>query len=284
MGTARPVRAISALVGILGGFGAVLGFAQPTPELTLTRLDCGNDPQPQDLSTFSDTYAYSDFKLKLVYSCYLIRHGQQYMIWDTGNPLGHAPEAPRTSLVDLLRQLKVRADQISYVGISHYHDDHTGQLGAFPQATLLIGKGDWDALTAPKARAELDAAAAAAWRAPFAHWISAGGKVKALTEDKQDVFGDGTVVMLSTPGHTPGHHSLLVRLRKTGNVLLSGDVSHFRENYATNQVPTWNTDRADSLASIDRFKQIARNLKALVIIQHDPRDVDKLPAFPTAAE
>ena len=92
------------------------------------------------------------------------------------------------------------------------------------------------------------------------------------------------VRVIPTPGHTPGHHSLLVRLKDKGNVLLSGDVVHFQENYDGNGVPTFNTDRADSLASIDRFRKIAANLKATVIIQHDARDVGKLPAFPAAAK
>jgi N-acyl homoserine lactone hydrolase len=115
--------------------------------------------------------------------------------------------------------------------------------------------------------------------APFANWISGGGKVEPVALDK-DVFGDGTVVMLDTPGH----HSLLVRLREMGNVLLSGDLDHFQENYEGNGVTTFNTDRAATLASVDRFKKIAANLKATVIIQHDPRDLGKLPAFPVAAK
>ena len=100
----------------------------------------------------------------------------------------------------------------------------------------------------------------------------------------KDVFGDGTVVMLNTPGHTPGHHSLLVKLKEKGHVLLPGDLAHFHENYDSDGVPTFNTDRAETLASLDRFKQIATNLKATVIIQHDARDVSKLPAFPAAAK
>ncbi len=97
------------------------------------------------------------------------------------------------------------------------------------------------------------------------------------------MFGDGTVVILRTPGHTPGHSSLLVRLKEKGNVLLTGDLVHFRENYDSNEVPVFNTDRAQTLASLERFKKIAANLKATVIIQHDPRDIGKLPAFPNAA-
>jgi glyoxylase-like metal-dependent hydrolase (beta-lactamase superfamily II) len=90
--------------------------------------------------------------------------------------------------------------------------------------------------------------------------------------------------MLDLPGHTPGHHGLLVRLPKLGPVLLSGDVAHFRENLDTSGVPSFNVDRAQSLASMDRFTKLARNLRATVIIQHELQDVAKLPAFPQAAE
>jgi N-acyl homoserine lactone hydrolase len=92
------------------------------------------------------------------------------------------------------------------------------------------------------------------------------------------------VMMLYTPGHTPGHHSLLVKLPQTGNVLISGDLMHFRENYENNGVPAFNFDRAQTLASLDRTKKIAANFKATVIIQHDARDIDKLPAFPASAK
>jgi glyoxylase-like metal-dependent hydrolase (beta-lactamase superfamily II) len=251
--------------------------AQTPPTITLTRLDCGTSAAPTDVSArFSDTYAYNGLKVQLAFSCYLIRHGDDYMIWDTGNPAGTTPAAPKTSLVDLLAQLKLAAGQIKYVGISHYHGDHTGQVSSFPQSTLLIGKGDWDVLTDPKASGAANPAA-------FANWITGGGKVEPVPADK-DIFGDGTVVMLAMPGHTPGHHSLLVKLKDMGSVLISGDLSHFHENYDTNGIPTFNTDRAASLASLDRFKKIAANLKATVIIQHDARDVGKLPAFPAAAK
>jgi N-acyl homoserine lactone hydrolase len=119
--------------------------------------------------------------------------------------------------------------------------------------------------------------------APFANWIKGEGKVEPVALDK-DVFGDGSVIMLYTPGHTRGHHSLLGKLPQTGAVLLSGDLAHFRENYDTNGVPTFNTDRAQSLASLDRVKKIVAGTKATVIIQHQARDVDKLPVFPAAAK
>lgn len=243
-------------------------------EVTLTRLDCGTAPAPADVARFSDTFAFTDLKVQLTYSCYLIRHGDEYMLWDAGNAIG-SPTV-KVTMLEQLATLRVAPASVRYLGISHYHGDHTGQASSFPQATLLIGKGDWDVLTSPTPVQGINAA-------PFAPWITGGGKVEPQAADRKDVFGDGTVVMVSTPGHTPGHHSLLVRLAQTGNVLITGDVTHFRENYAIDGIPTFNTNRADSKASLDRFKEIAKNLRASVIIQHDARDVGKLPSFPAAA-
>lgn len=276
-------RTLAAVIGALPGCLVTLTLqAQPVTEVTLTRLDCGNEPTPIAAENFSDAYAHHDLQVPFTYSCYLIKHGSDYMIWDSGYPVGSAPSAPRTSLVELLGQLKLRPDQIKYLGISHYHLDHIGQASSFAKSTLLIGKGDWDEVSAIEPSRDVDPTTVAARRASFAPWISGGGKIEALTGDK-DVFNDGTVVMLSTPGHTPGHHSLLVRLKRMGNVLLTGDLAHIRENYESNGVPVWNSNRADTLASLDRFKQIAKNLKATVIIQHDARDVGKLPVFPDSA-
>lgn len=259
----------------LGITSAAALRAQTPPEVTLTRLACGTSGDPEDPNLrFSDTFAFTGLKIQLTYSCYLVKHGSDYLVWDTGNPVGAPARAPQTSLVDLLAQLAVKPEQIKYVGISHYHGDHVGQVSAFPKSTLLIGKGDWDVVSDPKA--------SAATAAPFANWTTGGSKVEPVPADR-DIFGDGTVLMLSTPGHTPGHHSLLIKLRTMGNVLLSGDLAHFQENYDSNGVPSFNTNRADTLASLDRFKKIAANLKATVIIQHDPRDVAKLPAFPASA-
>jgi N-acyl homoserine lactone hydrolase len=256
-------------------FGAAFARGQSAPVVTLTRLQCGTNAAPTDVGQrFSDTYAINGLKVQLTFSCYLIKHNDDYLIWDTGNPVGVAATAPKTTLVDLLGQLKLAPTQVKYVAISHYHGDHTGQAGQFPHATLLIGKGDWDVVTDPKSTTIA---------APLANWATGGGKVEPVIGDK-DVFGDGTVIMLNTPGHTPGHHSLLVRLKEMGNVLITGDLSHFHENYESGGVPTFNTDRAASVASIDRFKKLATNLKATVIIQHDDRDVGKLPAFPAAAK
>jgi glyoxylase-like metal-dependent hydrolase (beta-lactamase superfamily II) len=272
----KRLTAIAAAWLALGGMQA----PRPAASLEMWRLDCGT-VQICNLDMFSDTFLYVGQKKVLTDSCYLIRHGENYLLWDTGLPgelAGKTVSADGMVLtvgrtvVDQLRQIGVRPDQVNFVGISHRHDDHTGQAADFPKATLLIGAEDFETV---KGRAE---------SAPrFAPWIKGGSKVEKVQGD-HDVFGDGSVVMLDMPGHTEGHHSLLVRLPRTGPVLLTGDLYHFTENVRNRGVPSFNTDRSQTLASMDRFDRIARQLKAKVVIQHEPGDIAKLPALPKSAQ
>ncbi|MBS0422662.1 MAG: N-acyl homoserine lactonase family protein [Proteobacteria bacterium] len=282
------MRTLSAFLVCLAFAAAALAAAPaPAPApVKLWRLDCGA-LQESDLNDFSDIEAYTGQSRHFTVSCYLIQHGDTYMLWDTGLPdedLGLPLEGPRSTgetvsklLPDELAAIGVKPQQIAIVGISHYHTDHTGQAHHFPQARLLIGKGDIVALrTGTEAFVKEHAK-------PLEHWLNGGAKLEEVDGDK-DVFKDNSVVMLSLPGHTAGHHGLLVRLAGKGAVLLSGDVAHFRENYENSGVPKFNVDRAQSLASIDRFKGLAKNLHATVVIQHETGDIGKLPAFPNFAQ
>lgn len=274
----KPLTSLAAALVLF----ATVAPAAPPAAMQLWRLDCGVI-QEDNLNLYSDTYAYVGKSKQLTAGCYLIKHDEKYMLWDTGlstealdKPLrgpGATGESLSKSLPSQLERLGIDPKQINIIGISHYHFDHTGQAALFPHALLLMGKGDITALRAPgSTRAK-----------PLAHWLTGGGKLEEVTGDK-DVFGDQSVVMLDLPGHTPGHHGLLVKLPKQGYVLLSGDVAHFEENYATKGVPIFNSDRAQSLASLDRFKGIARNLRAIVVIQHEQADISKLPIFPAYAQ
>ena len=255
---------------------SVAPSADAAGALQLWRLDCGHI-KVADLNDFSDSFAYTGRSMDLVASCYLIRHGDSYMLWDTGLPLSDlgatGDESLTVSLVDQLKVLGLTPSRITDIAISHYHLDHTGQASSFPDARLLLGQADIDVLRQPGAQRT----------APLSHWLSEGGKLDPVSGDR-DVYGDGTVIMLNLPGHTPGHHGLLVHLPGTGYVLLSGDAAHLRENYDNNGLPSWNTDRADTLASMDRIRAIVAHTGAILVIQHDPRDVTRLPAFPQAAE
>jgi N-acyl homoserine lactone hydrolase len=261
------------IAAVLTIFLAAPAAAQD-PELKLWRLDCGSI-QVSDFDVFSDTYLYEGKPKTLTASCYLVRHGDQYLLWDTG-VAGAEKEwvftiSLKERVVDQLKRVSVAPADIDYVGISHYHDDHTGQAADFPGATLLIGSADWDVV---KTRPEM--------ASRFTPWISGGSKVEPVARDK-DVFGDKSVVILDMPGHTPGHKVLLLRL-KSGPVLLSGDLYHATEQVANRGVPSFNTNRADTLASFDRFQAIAKSLNAKIVIQHELADIAKLPEFPKAAE
>lgn len=268
------MKYLAAIAGLL-----FVGSAQAAPvpgtAEKLWRLDCGRN-RVDDLNRFSDTYSYTGQSRDFVASCYLIKVGDAYMLWDAGYPVSmkgatKGPAIDKT-IVEQLDELGVKPEQIDLIGISHHHGDHIGQAADFPKAKLVIGAIDM-------AIARNNPAAAKA----LAPWIGEGARVEAITGDK-DLFGDGAVKMLDLRGHTSSHHGLLVRLPKTGYVLLSGDVAHFRENLASDGVPTMNVDRADSLAAMDRFRKLATSLKAVAVIQHDPRDVAKLPKFPQGAE
>ena len=276
------------LAGAMLGWLALAGMqAPPAPapaaELSLWRLDCGQFVIKQYGAFFSDTFQYPRGPKNIVGSCYLIKHGDRYMLWDTGltdelvgRPFDNETQTltVRRSLVDQLAQINVRPADIGTIGISHWHFDHTGQAGRFPQARLLMGRGDIELLrrTPP---VDPDSVRA------MAHWLTGTGRLEPIDGD-HDVFGDGRVVMLDLPGHTPGHYALLVRLA-SGPVLLSGDLYHFTEQVENRGVPPFNHDRADTLASMDRYDRIARNLRARTIIQHEPADIANLPACPQAA-
>lgn len=271
------MRLIAPILALLAGPALA-----DTPDLELWRLDCGSI-QVNDLNFFSDSYAYPGQSRTLTASCYLIRHGQDYMIWDTGMPLAmldapaqpDEPASPRLdrTLTDQLAEIGVDPAAIGRVVLSHYHFDHIGQSDSFPDATLLIGAPDWAALQ--------DGSAVASDAALLKPWLD-GGKVEPVTGDR-DIFGDGSVTMLTMPGHTPGQYALLIRLPETGPVLLSGDVVHFREQLDHDRVPPVNLDRADSMASMARLRDVAANTGATLIIQHDADDIAKLPAFPASA-
>src|SRR6184192_2360582 len=97
--------AVGSCANVLIGLPAM---AQAPAEVTLTRIECGTGATPTDVGQrFTDTFAYKDLKLTFTFSCYLIKHGDEYMVWDTGYVPGSNPNAPKVSLVDQLAQLKL---------------------------------------------------------------------------------------------------------------------------------------------------------------------------------
>jgi len=265
------------IVGALALALATPASAQGTG-VKLWRLDCGKILIKEFNSFFSDTLEYKPGPREVVGSCYLIRHGDDYLVWDTGYPAsfkgksvdrGDAVASLDATIAEQLAKLGLKATDIDVVGISHMHGDHTGQAAEFPQAKLIVGKADFELTKGD--------------RDPFVPWRTSGAKVQLMHGSDIDVFGDGKVVALNLPGHTPDHMALLVQLA-SGNVLLTGDLYHATEAREMRGVPPFNTSRAETLASMDRFERLAKHWNAKVVIQHEPADVAKLPAFPAAAE
>lgn len=269
------------IVGLaLAAMGAAAA-AQDAPDIEMWRLDCGTLVL-SDSASFSDGHLYDGVPRTLTDSCYVIRNGDRYLLWDSGLPGALAGNSMTegvytvslgSTIADQLGQIGLTPAQITFVGISHYHFDHIGQAAFFAGSTLLINERD---LAAVEAGIDADTTAA------FKPWLENRENATTFARD-HDVFGDGSVTILATPGHTPGHSALLVRLPETGNILLSGDLYHFREQIEARGVPQFNTDRADTLASFERFLQIDEALDAIIVIQHDPGDIGRLPAFPASA-
>ncbi|WP_063683066.1 N-acyl homoserine lactonase family protein [Bradyrhizobium stylosanthis] len=212
--------------------------------------------------------------MDFVDSCYLIKHAKGWFLWDTGiadavaaMPNGLVPADPKAvtwkrpkTLAAQLEQLGLKPDDVKAMAVSHTHPDHTGNVELFPQAMLYVQKAEYD-------------------------WPGANNEprfkpshpVELLTGDK-DVFGDGSVTILSTPGHTPGHQSLLVKLPKTGAVVLSGDAVHFKDNWDNRRVPGMNVNKDQTATSMQKIADTLAKEKGQLWINHDKaqRDSQKL--------
>lgn len=263
--------------------GAEPASDAPAAAIRLYTLDCGLT-EFTDADVFSDTGEYKNKYLALPTPCYLIRHGKDWLLWDTGlsDKLAGEPDGKKIfggrfsvkrTLIAQLSALGLKPADIRFVGLSHLHFDHTGNVGLFRNSTFLIATEELAAARARKPPFGVDPAS-----------IAPLTKARIETSDlDHDVFGDGSVQMLKTPGHTDGHRSLMVRLPKSGVVLITGDLYHTRQNYEKGSVPRIN-QRADTLASMERFAKIRTNTDARVVVQHAPEDFAAMPPFPQFLE
>ena len=269
---------------LLGALLTTPGYAAVS-ELRLYVLDCGHATF-KDMGEFSDTGEYDGKSGEVAAPCFLIRHPKGDLLWDLG--LGDrfaafkegsdaAPGVHITvplTLVSQLQALKLEPKDISYVAFSHLHWDHTGNANEFPEAVWIMNKAELNASTAlPPPNGVLPDT--------FSAYKSA--KVETI-EDDYDVFGDGSVMILRAPGHTPGHQVLKLKLQKSGTVILSGDLYHLRANRDFKRVPVFNANRADTLASMGRIETLLKNTAGRLIVQHDPHDYQALPKPPAFLE
>jgi N-acyl homoserine lactone hydrolase len=269
------MRRIAGVVALLvsGALSGTAAHAQSGVE-KLYILNCG-EGVAGDISRWSPGVNEGQ-SMDFVDNCYLIKHGADWFLWDTGvsddvaaMPNGLAPSDPKATtwrrpktLVAQLEALGVKPSDIKTMAVSHSHPDHTGNVERFPDAMLYVQKAEYE-------------------------WPGEGGKPRfkkehpvTLLEGDRDVFGDGSLTILSTPGHTPGHQSLLVKLPKTGNVVLSGDAAHFKSNWDNRRVPSANFSKEQTSASMEKVADILNKDHAQLWINHDKAQRDGLKMAP----
>jgi len=242
----------------------------PPSALRLYVFNCGTI-DVLDVSVFQPGIGKGERKT-LTNSCYLVVHPKGTLLWDAGLPdaLVQTPEGKTFMNTFVLRVSKTLAAQlkeigyapetISNLGISHMHGDHVGNVDLFPRAMLLMQKEEYEAAFGPEpGKYGFD---------PAAYSTLRSNPVKTLEGD-YDVFGDGTVVIKRMLGHTPGHQTLYVRLPKTGNIFLSGDLVHYTDNWVHKRVPSFNFDKERSIKSMEETEQFLKANHAILWIQHD---------------
>src|SRR5262249_51820586 len=201
-------------------------------------------------------------------TCYLIKHAQGYLLFDTGlgDAIAGMPNGQRSNagvwhvkktLASQLAEIGVKPLDVRYLALSHSHGDHVGNVDMFKDSTLLVQKAEYE------------------WPGPnnMPRFNPAMKSIKA--DGDYDVFGDGSVMLIATPGHSPGHQCLLVRLPQTGTIMFSGDAVHTLANWDLKRAPEQNFNHAQSLTTLERMVALLKEYDGELWIGHEPTEVPK---------
>lgn len=249
-------------------------------------IDCG-ESHTRDLSPWT-TPADSGKPYVFSNHCYLIRHAKGLMLWDSGYPdrFASLPEGqsnPRRTLtgflkkplLESLKEIGVAPADIGHFAMSHSHGDHAGNANMFAGSTLYMQTAEYDVVFGPEPQRF--------------NFISAyfeklrDAKVVKLNGD-HDVFGDGSVVIKSTPGHTQGHQALFVRLPKSSPVLLSGDFVHMMGNWQAMRAPAISFNSEQVVRSMLQMDGFMKATGARLWINHDREQSAAIPKSPAFVE
>jgi glyoxylase-like metal-dependent hydrolase (beta-lactamase superfamily II) len=225
----------------------------------------------------SGTLALSGVEVPVPF--FLLRHPEGDVIVDGGNPAAVArdPRAHWGGLADIfevhmseeqhcaaqLARFGVEADSVRYIVQTHLHIDHTGALGHFPNATVVVHERELEAARAAESP-EATGYVRADYERPELRWRT--------WSDNLDLFGDGTVRLIETPGHSAGHTSLLLRLEETGPVLLTADASDNRDQWEGRAHPRALHSRENANRSMEQLRALAQDTGALIVFGHDPEN------------
>jgi glyoxylase-like metal-dependent hydrolase (beta-lactamase superfamily II) len=217
---------------------------------------------------------------------YLVVHPRGTVMFDTGgigdehfpadgSPVKEGVLSAAKKLVPQMAAAGYTPSDVDYLVMSHYHSDHTGNANLFAGATWIVQKAERDYMFQDKPQGIIQPASYSALR---------NATTKVLNNEDFDIFGDGTVVVKSTPGHTPGHQVMVVKLPAFGPVILSGDLYHYPEEIATGKTPTFEFDAAMSARSRAAVQAYVKETGAKLWIEHDKLTHAALPKAPQFVE
>ena len=252
------------------------------PEVKLYTFD-GGTVMVNNLELFSQDTTYQGQTKEFSDAFYVIRHPKGNLMWDAGlpeglvglpepftSPDGNFTVSRRDSVVNQLKSIEMTIDDIDFIALSHTHFDHSGHANTFKNSTWLVQETEYGFITSEESQKT---------NTDNYNAIKELTKTKKLNGDF-DVFGDGSVVIKSMPGHTPGHQVLYLDLAEHGPVLLTGDLYHLYENREHKRVPIFNFDIDQTLKSMDAFEAFAKENNVKVYLQHQKEDFNKMPKAP----
>ncbi len=271
----RPWQILMALwvMVLIGAAPAQAATVEPphVSRLRLYIMDCGTIV-PMDPALYSLKAEEIHGDTGFVTPCYLIVHPKGTLAWDVGQvPDKDIPDdgtVVQQSVLKASRRLSTqmlaigyRPQDITYLAMSHYHADHTANANAFASATWIVQQGDYDMMFKP---GDIPI------RAPDTYKDLKDSKRIMLHDEDYDVFGDGSVIIKTAPGHTPGHQMLFLRLEKFGPLLLAGDLYHLPEERTLDRVPTFDYNADMTRATRRKVDEFLVTTHATMWIQHNP--------------
>ncbi|MEP7246957.1 MAG: N-acyl homoserine lactonase family protein [Gammaproteobacteria bacterium] len=272
----------AALLAIGFQSNAALAAAPAAPRLYV--MDCGTiSPMNPKLFGLEASEVHGD--VSFVTPCYLLVHPKGTLVWDVGQVPDKDIPDDGTEVVQqgILKAKRRLAPQLAAVGhpvkditflaMSHYHADHTANANLFAGSTWIVQQAEYDAMFSD---------AKVGIRTPDSYIDLKGVMRITLNNEDHDVFGDGTVIIKTAPGHTPGHQMLFLKLARSGPLLLAGDLYHLPEEKTLDRVPTFDFDAAMTRATRAKVDAFVKSTGAKMWIQHDPATyagLKKSPAY-----
>lgn len=251
---------------------------EAVPKVKLYVLD-GGSIRVNNLELFSQDTTYQGQSKQFADAYYVISHPKGNLMWDAGlpeslvglnepytGPSGAFTVSRKDSLIHQLTEIGFKISDFKYIALSHSHFDHVGHANYLKDATWLVQENEFDFFTSDSAKVK---------QADIYNSIKELKNVQKLNGDF-DVFGDGTVVIKSMPGHTIGHQVLYLNIGLEKPLLLTGDLYHFEENRLHKGVPIFNYNAEQTIESMNAFEAFAKEKNAEIIIQHAPQDFEKL--------